>query len=75
MCADPTELNLQNSVLAISKNNRCNIQILARLGPQRLQRVHGAAIGLQINHPPVWAGYCGASSSWHTVANRPTCKH
>ena len=42
-------------VLAVGQQHRGDIQLLARLGPQRLHRVHRRTVGLQLDHPPARA--------------------
>src|SRR5690606_758346 len=42
--ADPIELHVQDGVGAVVEDDRHHVEALARLGPQRLQGEHGAAV-------------------------------
>ena len=75
MGANTAKFNLQNRVLAIGENDRGDVEILSRLSPQRLQRVHAATIGLQINHGPVGASYRCTGGCRHAVADGAAGEH
>ena len=51
--AGSLQLDLQDAVGAVGAEQRHHVETLAGLGPQRLQRVGGAPVGLEGDHRPV----------------------
>ena len=49
--ADARELELEDRVGAIGDDDRGHVEALPSLGPQRLDRVHGRAVGLRARSP------------------------
>ena len=60
--AAPTRCSsmFEDGVGAVVEDDRGHVEVLAGLGPQRLDRVHRAAVGLQADHRAVGAGDRGA---------------
>src|SRR5215213_3691401 len=55
--ADVRQLMAQDCVGAVVEDDRGDVQILARLRPQRLDRIHRRAVGFEVEHLAVRA--CG----------------
>ena len=54
----------------VVEDDRRDVEVLARLRPQRLQRVHRAAVGLQVQHLAIGARDRGAGRDGHALADR-----
>ena len=63
--ADPAELDVEDRVRPVVEEDRRDVEPFARLRPQRLQRVHRAAVGLQVHDPSVGARDGGAGGDRH----------
>ena len=61
---------LEDRVGAVVADDRGDVGLLAGLGPQRLDRVHRAAVGLEADHRPVGAGDRRAGGHGQPVADR-----
>ena len=54
----------------VVEDDRGDVEVLARLRPQRLQRVHRAAVGLEVEHLAIGARDRGAGGDRHALADR-----
>ena len=55
--ADARQLHVEDRVGAVVEDHRGDVELLARHRPQRLDRVHGRAVGLEREHRTVRAGH------------------
>src|SRR5260370_38682945 len=72
--AGTCRLDLQDAIGSVGADERDHIQLLARLRPQRLQRVERAAIALEVDHGPVRTGDGGTAAAGSADANRAARK-
>ena len=68
--ADALQLHPQDRVGAVGQHDRGDVQVLPRVRPQRGERVHRAAVGLQADHRTVRAGDRRAGGDRQAVADR-----
>src|ERR1017187_392920 len=66
--AGPPHLDIEDAVTAVRQDDDGYVQPLARHGPQRLQGVHGAAVGFERHHLAAGAGQRGAQCHRQSLA-------
>ena len=64
------ELDLEDAIGAVRRDHDDHVERLARAGPQRLQRVHAAAVGLERDHLAVGARERGADRGGQPLTDR-----
>ena len=68
--ADPSELDVEDRVRAVGEDQGRDVEGFSRLRPQRLQRVHAAAVALETNDFPIGTGDRGASGDGNALSDR-----
>ena len=69
--ADIAQLVEQDRVFAVGEDHRGDVELLARLRPERLHRVERRSVSLQIDDTPPRRPDRGAGRERHAAADRP----
>ena len=68
--ADPVQLHAEDGVRPVAEDDRRDVELLPGVRPQRRDRVHGAAVGLQREHAAARAGDRRAGGQRQALADR-----
>src|ERR1700680_1768674 len=68
--ADSVKFHVEDRVAPVAEDDRGDIQLFPRMGPQGRDRVHGAAVRFEGEDGTVRAGDGGADRKWQPLAYR-----
>ena len=69
---DPAELDVEDRVRPVVEDDRRHVEAFTRLRPERLQRVHRAAVGLEVHDLAIRTGDRGTGCDRHAEPDRAT---